>query len=133
MGTPQTFLRFFFPNDPSMLLQGSLMLRIFYPSFIILSMGLGLAVVFSGSGHTRPILYSTLGSRWFVQIPFLFLVVNILHLPLFMVWTSYILSEIAEFSVIFYHYLLCRLSRNHPVIFTKRIQFDFMRFTFCRS
>lgn len=73
-----------------MLLQGSLMLRIFYPSFIILSMGLGLAVVFSGSGHTRPILYSTLGSRWFVQIPFLFLVVNILHLPLFAVWTSYI-------------------------------------------
>jgi len=104
MGTPQTFLRFFFPNDPSMLLQGSLMLRIFYPSFIILSMGLGLAVVFSGSGHTRPILYSTLGSRWFVQIPFLFLVVNILHLPLFAVWTSYIFSEAAEFMVILYHY-----------------------------
>ncbi|UTY32212.1 MATE family efflux transporter [Treponema putidum] len=104
MGIPEVFLRFFFPDDPEMLAQGSLMLRIFYPSFIILSAGLGFSSVFSGSGHTRPMLYSSLGSRWCVQIPFLFLIVNILHLPLFMVWTSYILSEIAEFTVIFYHY-----------------------------
>lgn len=104
MGTPQTFLRFFFPNDPSMLYQGSIMLRLFYPSFIILSAGLGFASVFSGSGHTRPMLYSTLGSRWFVQIPFLFLAVNVFHLPLFAVWTSHILSELAEFAIISYHY-----------------------------
>ncbi|UTC66677.1 MULTISPECIES: MATE family efflux transporter [unclassified Treponema] len=104
MGTPQTFLHLFFPGDIEMLNQGSVMLRIFYPSFIILSAGLGFASVFSGSGHTRPMLYSTLGSRWFVQIPFLFLIVNVLHLPLYMVWTSYILSELAEFTVILYHY-----------------------------
>ena len=101
---PQPLLKLFFKDDTAMITQGAAMVKIFYCSFLILAAGLGLATVFAGSGHTKPLLYSTLASRWFIQIPFLFLVVNILHLPLYAVWSSYIASEIAEFSVIFYHY-----------------------------
>lgn len=101
---PEPLLKLFFKDDAAMIMQGALMVKIFYCSFLILAAGLGLATVFAGSGHTKPLLYSTLASRWFIQIPFLFLTVNILHLPLYAVWTSYIASEIAEFSVIFYHY-----------------------------
>ena len=101
---PEQLLHFFFKNDTAMIAQGTMMVKIFYSSFMILAAGLGLATVFAGSGHTRPLLYSTFTSRWIVQIPFLFLAVNVLHLPLYAVWTSYIASEIAEFFVIFYHY-----------------------------
>lgn len=101
---PEPLLKLFFKDDTAMISQGAVMVKIFYTSFLILAAGLGLATVFAGSGHTKPLLYSTLTSCWFIQIPFLFLTVNILHLPLYVVWTSYIASEIGEFSVIFYHY-----------------------------
>lgn len=80
------------------------MIKLLYISFLILGAGLGLGSVFSGSGHTRSLLYSSIASLWFMQIPFLFSVVYIFHLPLFSVWISYILSEVVEYAVIFYHY-----------------------------
>ncbi|WP_051267454.1 MATE family efflux transporter [Treponema pedis] len=101
---PEFLLKFFFKDDTAMIAQGAVMIQFFYLSFLILAAALGFSSVFTGSGHTKPLLYSTITSRWLVQIPVLFLFVNILHLPLYTVWFSYIISEAAEFFVIFYHY-----------------------------
>ncbi|MEL3908614.1 MAG: MATE family efflux transporter [Treponemataceae bacterium] len=100
---PRLVLSFFF-TDPATIEQGVSMLRILGLSFIPLSFALGLQVVFSGSGHNRPLLYSTIGSSWLVQLPYLLIVVYLLKLPLEAVWFSYILAEIAHLGIIIYHY-----------------------------
>lgn len=100
---PRFVLSFFFV-DYGTIEQGVNMIRILSLSFVPLSFALGLQVVFSGSGHTRPLLYSTIGSSWFVQLSYLFIVVNLLKLPLEAVWFSYVLAEIAHLGITWYHY-----------------------------
>ncbi|MBQ7613156.1 MAG: MATE family efflux transporter [Spirochaetaceae bacterium] len=100
---PKSILSFFF-TDPEVINEGVSMVRILAVSFVPLSFTVGLQTVFSGSGHTRPLLYSTIGSTWLVQLPCLFIMVVVLHLPLVVVWFSYILAELAHFIICVYHY-----------------------------
>lgn len=100
---PEAILSLFF-HDPSVIAEGVSMIRILSLSFIPLSFAIGLQVVFSGSGHTNPLLYSTIGSSWCVQLPYLFLVVTVLKLPLIAVWFSHVVAEIAHLSIILFHY-----------------------------
>lgn len=100
---PKAILSLFF-TDSAVINEGVSMIRILACSFIPLAYAFGLSVVFSGSGHTRPLLYSTIGASWLVQLPYLFVTVKILELPLIAVWFSYILAEIAHLSIIVYHY-----------------------------
>ena len=80
------------------------MLKISYTALPILAAAMGIGTVFRGSGYYRPLLYATGGARWLVHIPALFLAVNILQLPLFTVWSAFVLSEIAEAVIVYYHY-----------------------------
>ena len=75
-----------------------------YTALPILAAAMGIGTVFRGSGYYRPLLYATGGARWLVHIPALFLAVNILQLPLFTVWSAFVLSEIAEAVIVYYHY-----------------------------
>lgn len=100
---PQAILSLFF-TDKAVIREGISMIRILALSFIPLSCAFGIQVVFSGSGHTRPLLYATIASSWLVQLPYLFLVVSLLKLPLIAVWFSYVLAEIAHLGISLYHY-----------------------------
>ncbi|MGP1416116.1 MAG: hypothetical protein ACTTJ6_09390 [Treponema sp.] len=74
-------------------------------SLLPLAFASGLSVSFSGAGDNKPKLYSSLISRWLIQIPFLYVVVNYLSLPLYFVWSSYVLSEIVELLVVVFCYV----------------------------
>lgn len=71
-------------------------------SLLPLALALGLSVAFSGAGDNKPRLYASFISRWAVQIPFLFVIVTFLSLPLHFVWTSYVLAELVEMSIVMY-------------------------------
>ena len=74
-------------------------------SLLPLAFAAGLSVSFSGAGDNKPRLYSSLSSRWLVQIPFLYIVVKCLYLPLYFVWSSYILAEIVELLIVVFCYV----------------------------
>ena len=68
----------------------------------------GISVSFSGAGDNKPRLYSSLISRWLVQLPYLLVVVNYLRLPLVFVWASYLIAETVELLVVLYCYKMRR-------------------------
>lgn len=72
---------------------------------VFVGFGMGLAVVFSGSGFNRPFIYSSLISRWVVQIPILILTISILKLPLLWIWLSFVFGDIVEFLIFLKFYM----------------------------
>lgn len=93
-----------FLKDTESLASGISMIRLMSISLIPLAFAMGLTVAFSGSGDNNPKLYSSIAARWFVQIPFLYIAVKAMQLPLNAVWVSYIVSEIVELFIIIFFY-----------------------------
>ena len=85
-------------------LEGITMLRMTTPSLIIAAFGLGFATVFSGSGLNLPFLYSCLIARWLIMLPYSWVVVVLLKLPITYVWMSFIIAEIFEAGYMFYSF-----------------------------
>lgn len=80
------------------------MMRIITPGLIMAGVTMGYGSVFSGSGYNRPYLYSSIVGRWVVQIPLMFLVVNVLKLPVIWVWMTFLAADFAEMMVILISY-----------------------------
>lgn len=80
---------------------------VYFLSFSLLPLACaqGLSVSFSGAGDNKPKLYSSFTSRWLIQIPFLYVVVKFLSLPLYFVWSSYILAELVELLIVIFCYV----------------------------
>ena len=100
---PATFLSFF-SKDPEVLTAGSPMLRWLAGSMIIAAFGSGMRIVFSGSGFNRPVLISTIISRWLVQLPLMYVLVKLLQVPLNSLWISFVIAELADLSVVIYYF-----------------------------
>lgn len=100
---PTYFLAIFLTKKEEISL-GLPMVRLMSISLLPLAFVLGLSVSFSGSGYNQPRLYCSFISRWLAQIPFLFIVVNYLMLPLPFVWSSYLVAELVELLVVLYCY-----------------------------
>jgi len=105
---PRPILRLFV-DSPDAIEAGVAMLRIFGPSFSLVSFAIGLGCVFSGSGYNIPFLVSSLAGRWGAQVPVLALVVYALPLAgislgLPGVWASFLLSDTVETFVIIWFY-----------------------------
>lgn len=94
----------FFIKDPVVVAKGVPMLRLIIPALIAAGVSMGLGSVFTGSGHTVPILISSLVSRWVVQIPFMFFFAYIVKGSLVFMWVSFILADIIEMIIIIYQY-----------------------------
>jgi len=90
-----------FISDSEFYLEGITMLRLTTPSLIIAAFGLGFATVFSGSGLNLPFLYSCLIARWLIMLPYAWVVVVLLKLPITYVWMSFIIAEIFEAGYMF--------------------------------
>jgi Na+-driven multidrug efflux pump len=80
------------------------MLRLMTPGLICAGILMGIGSVFSGSGHTLPFMISSITARWIVQIPLLFLIIKLLHLPMVFIWGAYLIADIIEFGVIYISY-----------------------------
>lgn len=100
---PTAFLGVF-NTDPEVLEAGSPMLRWLAASMIIAACGSGMRIVFSGSGFNRPVLISTIFSRWLVQLPLMYVLVNLLQVPLNYLWISFVAAELADLSVVLYYF-----------------------------
>lgn len=82
------------------------LLRIYGLCLIFMSISGGLGSAFFGSGHTRPILYTSLISGWLVQLPFALLVVLVLRLPLPWLWAAYLAGDFLECLLRYRYFLL---------------------------
>lgn len=102
---PEFFIALF-NTEADVLEAGVPMLRWISIALLLASVSAGMRVVFSGSGFNRPILISTLISRWLVQLPALYLMTRIFELPLHLIWISFVLAELADLLVVIYYY--CR-------------------------
>ncbi len=101
---PSSFLSFFLSSQEEIKM-GIPMVYFMASSLLPLAFANGLAVSFSGAGDNKPKLYASFASRWLVQVPFLCVVVFYLKLPLFFVWSSYVLSEVVELAVMLSCYI----------------------------
>ncbi len=100
---PKFFLGIF-NTDPEVLRQGTPMVRYIALAMLVTALAAGMRVVFSGSGFNRPLLLSTMISRWLIQLPLMALLVYILKVPLRYLWLSFLIAELAELAVIIYYY-----------------------------
>lgn len=100
---PQTIMAIFI-DSPDVIQAGIPMLRIVTPGLIASGIFMGLGSVFSGSGHNIPFLISSIVARWGIQVPLLFVIVKLLHLPIAFVWLSYLMAELVELVVIYISY-----------------------------
>jgi putative MATE family efflux protein len=89
-----------FIKDPKVISKGIPMIRIVTVSLIFAAVSMGLGSVFTGSGHTMPFLFSSLISRWAVQVPFMFLVSCVFKLSSSILWFSFISADIVEMIII---------------------------------
>ncbi len=69
-----------FNNDPLIVASGAEYLKFGSLGLIGLAVGFGLSPVFGGSGYNMPFITASLISRWVIQIPLLFLFINVMKL-----------------------------------------------------
>jgi len=93
-----------FVNQPQVIEIGKKMIYIISPSFIAVSISMGLNTVFSGSGFNLPYLIAGIFSRWVFQIPFSALIVYVFHLPISFIWIGFLVAEFIELLVIMFYY-----------------------------
>lgn len=94
-----------FTKDPAVIEIGKTIIFAVMPMLMVLGFSMGLASALAGSGYNIPFLISGVVSRWGVQVPFLFAVVQVFHLPFIYVAISYPVAELAGTIVIVTAYL----------------------------
>ncbi|GAB6188836.1 MATE family efflux transporter [Marinitoga arctica] len=94
----------FFTKEPDVIKYGSEFLFFGSLGLLFVSYAFGIGIVFPGSRYNTPYLFMSLGARWLVQIPLLFLFINILQLPVLWVWLSFVFGDIFEFIIAMYFY-----------------------------
>jgi putative MATE family efflux protein len=105
---PEPLLRLFV-GSPETIAVGIPMIRIMGSSFIVASYAMAISCAFSGSGYNMPLLISSLAGRWGAQLPFLLVATFLLPLiglqfGIIGVWSSFLLSDLAETTIIFIYY-----------------------------
>lgn len=93
-----------FTDDPAAIKYGAEYLFFGTAGLILVGYAIGIGTAFAGSGYNWPPFFASLVGRWVVQIPILFVAVNLLHLPIIWVWLSYLISNAGEMLVSVYFY-----------------------------
>ena len=93
-----------FINDPDVIRIGSLMLITSSLALPALGYGFGCGVAFMGSGHNKPLLYAGFISQWIFQLPLLFIIVNLLKLPVGYLFASFMVADLVSFGILTYAY-----------------------------
>lgn len=94
-----------FSTDQAVIGMGKAVIFALLPMLLVAGFIMGLATTLAGAGYNIPFLISGVVSRWAVQVPFLFIVVQLLHLPFIYVAISFPVSETAGGVVLLVAYL----------------------------
>ncbi|HQA66603.1 MAG TPA: MATE family efflux transporter [Bacillota bacterium] len=81
---------------------GSVFLRYYSVAALFMGPAGGLASILYGAGDNVPSMLAALASVWLVQIPMLYLFVQVLQMSVEWVWISYIVSYAVHFVMIVY-------------------------------
>ncbi|MBU5438987.1 MATE family efflux transporter [Tissierella sp. MSJ-40] len=100
---PEQIMKIFI-NDPDVILIGNTMVRVLTPALILAGISMGLGTVFTGSGHNIPFLIASILSRWAIQVPILYFSTRVFHLPIIIIWFSYVAAEVVEFLIVSIEY-----------------------------
>ncbi|AKI97998.1 MATE family efflux transporter [Kosmotoga pacifica] len=94
-----------FTADPEVIDLGRKLLIIGTAGMPLIGLSFGLSSGFSGAGYNFPFLIGSIVSNWVVQIPFLFLAINVLHLGINWVWVSFVTAQVSQALVMLVFYL----------------------------
>lgn len=94
-----------FTADADVIAMGKSVIYALLPMLLVAGFTLGLATALVGAGYNLPFLISGIVSRWGVQVPFLFVAVQLLHLPFIYAAISFPVSELAGSIVLIVAYL----------------------------
>lgn len=94
-----------FTADAAVIAMGKSVIYALLPMLLVAGFTLGLATALVGAGYNLPFLISGIVSRWGVQVPFLFVTVQLLHLPFIYAAISFPVSELAGSIVLIVAYL----------------------------
>lgn len=81
---------------------GTTFLRYFAVAALFMGPAGSLGSILFGAGDNVPSMLSVLISIWFVQVPMLFVVVQLLSLSVDWVWISYVVVYAVQFAIILY-------------------------------
>lgn len=101
-----------FTDDPLVIRYGIDFLKFGSLGLVALGYGLGLTSAFSGSGYNIPFLFSSVLSRWVIQLPILILTISIFNLPIIWIWLSYMFGDIGETIILTMFYLKGKWKRK---------------------
>lgn len=99
-----SYIMSFFSNEPYVISQGMIMIRISALALMMVAYNFGKKTVFSGSGFNRPQLVATFVSKWIMQLPAMYLIVYGFKLPLSYFWLSMLVAEIGDLFITEYYY-----------------------------
>jgi Na+-driven multidrug efflux pump len=91
-----------FTTDEEIIRIGTSFLRFFAIAVLFLGPGGSLASILFGAGDNVPSMLGALFSVWFVQIPLLFVFVQVLHWNIEWVWATYILEYMVQLFIILF-------------------------------
>lgn len=96
--------RFFVPNDPQVIKDGALFIKIMAPSFGILGVQQVLNGVFNGAGFTQASLLITVFNLWMVRFPLAFLLSQNTDLEEVGLWWAFPISNILGGLIAFVYF-----------------------------
>lgn len=96
--------RFFVPDDPGVIRDGTLFIKIMSPSFGVLGVQQVLNGVFNGAGFTKASLLISVFSLWMVRFPLAFLLSNNTELSFVGIWWAFPLSNLLAAIVGFIYF-----------------------------
>ena len=95
---------FFVPNDPSVIRDGSLFIKIMAPSFGVLGVQQVLNGVFNGAGFTKASLLISVFALWIIRFPTAFVLSNNTDLSFEGIWWAFPISNLIAAIVAFVYY-----------------------------
>lgn len=95
---------FFVPNDPSVIKNGAVFIRIMAPSFGLLGVQQILNGVFNGAGFTQASMLISIFSLWIVRFPVAFMLSNNTSLGVDGIWWAFPISNLLAAILAFSYY-----------------------------
>jgi putative MATE family efflux protein len=95
---------FFIPNDPSVIKNGALFIKIMAPSFGLLGVQQILNGVFNGAGFTQGSMLISIFSLWIVRFPVAFMLSNKTSLGFEGIWWAFPISNLLAAILAFSYY-----------------------------
>jgi putative MATE family efflux protein len=95
---------FFIPNDPSVIKNGALFIKIMAPSFGLLGVQQILNGVFNGAGFTQASMLISIFSLWIVRFPTAFMLSNKTSLGFEGIWWAFPISNLLAAILAFTYY-----------------------------